>query len=199
MNTAKTIFPRPGTKVTYAEALPAYEELERYMLSKVYSPTFLGNVEAYDLIWHLEGIASKQGIDEEGALHSLRRRMCGFAMERTALANGEGGKRFYLLEDEKALSLHDKTHFFEVNVDGEALREEFDAFLDPLEKEAPEGDPYALTYSPSRPRSMRVDDVEESRMKKLLRVGMMTLIAALATCSVGYAAMSLSVCFRVLS
>ena len=198
MNTVKTRFPEPGTKITYAEALSAYDELERYMLSKVYSPSFMGNVEAYDLMWHLEGIASKQGADNGAALHGLRRRLCGFVMERTALANGEGGKRFYLLDDEQALSKHDETHLFEVGIDGEALRDEFDSFLALLE-EGQEGDSYACTYSPKRVERKGGDDEEDPRLKRLVRIGLITLIASLATCAIGYAATSFALCFKVLS
>lgn len=200
MNTAKASFPKLGTKITYAEALTAYNELERYMLSRIYSPSFMDNVEAYDLLWHLEGVASKQGIDDGRAFHSLRRHMCSFAIERTALANGSNGERFYLLDDEKALSLHDETHLFEVGIDGTALREEFDAFLALLQEGSSlDGDTYARTYSPLRREAERSEDREDSRLKRLVEVGFVALISAIVICAVGRAATSFAVCFKLLS
>ena len=57
MSHATSVFPKPGTKVTYAEALRLYDDLEADMLSRVYTSEFVGNVKTYDLMWHLESIA----------------------------------------------------------------------------------------------------------------------------------------------
>ena len=89
-------FPKPGTVLTYADAFKAYRELEGYMLSRVYISSFQGNVGVYDLITHLEDLASKHGVDDGRKLSSLRELMHLFVSERTALANGVNGARFYL-------------------------------------------------------------------------------------------------------
>lgn len=147
-------FPKPGTVLTYADAFKAYRELEGYMLSRVYISSFQGNVGVYDLITHLEDLASKHGVDDGRKLSSLRELMHLFVSERTALANGVNGARFYLHGNAKALAKHDETHLFEIGIDGERLCRELDEFIEFLGEESADADEYADTYSPYPPKRM---------------------------------------------
>ena len=56
-------FPEVGTRLTYGEAIPAYDRLERSMLEKVYGAELLLAVGLYDLLWQLESLAQKFGIN----------------------------------------------------------------------------------------------------------------------------------------
>ena len=111
-------FPEVGTRLTYGEAIPAYNRFERSMLEKVYGAGLLPAVGLYDLLWQLELLARKFGIESKGAFSRLKREIRSFSSERTALANGLNGERFYLLQDEPALRQHDETHLFKVGIDG---------------------------------------------------------------------------------
>ena len=88
------------------------------MLAKVHSEAFIPNVRMYDLMWEIDSIAHKYGIEEEEEFRCLHKAMLEFNSERTALANGVNGERFYLLQDSNALAQHDDTHLFEVKIDG---------------------------------------------------------------------------------
>lgn len=154
-------FLKPGTVLTYADALEAYRELEGYMLSRVYVPSFQGNVGAYDLIIHLEDLASKHGVDGKRMLGSLREMMHQFVSERTALANGVNGTRFYLHGDATALAKHDEMHLFEISVDGERLCRELDRLIELLGEESAGTDEYADTYSPYPPKRMAARKTED--------------------------------------
>lgn len=169
-------FPKPGTVLTYADALEAYRELEGSMLSRVYIPSFQSNVGAYDLITHLEDLASKHGVDDRRKLGSLRKLMHRFVSERTALANGVNGTRFYLHEDAEALAKHDETHLFEIGFDGERLCQELDEFIELLGEESADTDEYADTYSPYPPKRMAARKTDNG-VPKWLTVGLCTLIA----------------------
>ena len=114
-------FPEVGTRLTYGEAIPAYNRFERSMLEKVYGAGLLPAVGLYDLLWQLELLARKFGIESKGAFSGLKREIRLFSSERTALANGVNGERFYLLQDESARKQHDETHLFEVGIDGTGL------------------------------------------------------------------------------
>lgn len=121
MESVVTAFPKPGTKLTYAKARKAYDDLEEAMLAKVYSKSFMPNVRMHDLMWEVEGVADKHSIDEIKEIYPLRKAMIEFTSERTALANGVDGERFYLLDNDAALARHDETHLFEVKTDGAKL------------------------------------------------------------------------------
>lgn len=60
-------FPEVGTRLTYGEAIPAYNRFERSMLEKVYGAGLLPAVGLYDLLWELELLARKFGIESKGA------------------------------------------------------------------------------------------------------------------------------------
>lgn len=141
-------FPEVGTRLTYGEAIPAYNRFERSMLEKVYGAGLLPAVGLYDLLWQLELLARKFGIESKGAFSGLKREIRLFSSERTALANGANGERFYLLQDESALKQHDETHLFEVGIDGDRLARDLDEALDLLLKESAKTDEYGDTYSP---------------------------------------------------
>ena len=91
-------FPEVGTRLTYGEAIPAYNRFERSMLEKkMYGVGLLSAVGLYDLLRQLESLAHKFGIEGKGAFSRLKREIRSFSSERTALANGVNGERFYLL------------------------------------------------------------------------------------------------------
>lgn len=88
------------------------------MLEKAYGAELLPAVGLYDLLWQLESLAQKFGIERKGAFPRFKREIRSFSSERTALANGVNGKRFYLMQDSQALRWHDETHIFQVGFDG---------------------------------------------------------------------------------
>lgn len=140
-------FPEVGTRLTYGEAIPTYNRFERSMLEKAYGAGLLPAVGLYDLLWQLESLARKFGIEGKGAFSRLKREIRSFSSERTALANGVNGERFYLLQDESALKQHDETHLFEVGIDGDRLARDLDEALELLSKESAKTDEYGDTYS----------------------------------------------------
>lgn len=137
-----------GTTLTYGEAIEAYDRFERSMLEKAYGAGLLPAVGLYDLLWQLELLARKFGIESKGAFSRLKREIRLFSSERTALANGVNGERFYLLQDESALRQHDETHLFKVGIDGDKLAGDLDEALELLAKESAKIDEYGDTYSP---------------------------------------------------
>lgn len=141
-------FPEVGTRLTYGEAIPAYNRFERSMLEKVYGAGLLPAVGLYDLLWQLELLARKFGIESKGAFSRLKKEIRSFSSERTALANGVNGERFYLLQDESALRQHDETHLFKVGIDGGKLAGDLDEALELLSKESAKTDEYGSAYSP---------------------------------------------------
>lgn len=144
-------FPEVGTRLTYGEAIPAYDRFELSMLEKAYGAGLLPVVGLYDLLWQLESLAQKLGIEGKGAFSRLKREIRSFSSERTALANGVNGERFYLLQDESALKQHDETHLFKVGIDGDRLARDLDEALELLSKESAKTDEYGCTYSPDWP------------------------------------------------
>ena len=90
-------FPEVGTRLTYGEAIPAYDRFERTMFEQAYGAGLLPTVGLYDLLRQLESLAHKFGIEGKGAFSRLKREIRSFSSERTALANGVNGERFYLL------------------------------------------------------------------------------------------------------
>lgn len=104
----------------------------------------------YDLLWQLESLAQKFGIEGKGAFSRLKREIRSFSSERTALANGVNGERFYLLQDESALRQHDETHLFKVGTDGSKLVGDLDEALELLSKESAKTDACADAYSIDR-------------------------------------------------
>ena len=141
-------FPEVGTRLTYGEAIPAYNRFERSMLEKVYGAGLLPAVGLYDLLWQLELLARKFGIESKGAFSRLKKEIRSFSSERTALVNGVNGERFYLLQDESALRQHDETHLFKVGIDGGKLAGDLDEALELLSKESVKTDEYGSAYSP---------------------------------------------------
>jgi len=142
--------PSIGTTLTYGEAIKAYNRFERSMLEKAYGAELLPAVGLYDLLWQLGSLAHKFGIEDKGAFSRLKREIRSFSSERTALANGVNGERFYLLQDESALKQHDETHLFKVGIDGDKLAGDLNEALELLAKESARVNVYADTYSPDR-------------------------------------------------
>ena len=60
--------PSIGTTLTYGEAIKAYDRFERTMLEKAYGAELLPTVGLYDLLWQLESLAQKFGIEGKGGL-----------------------------------------------------------------------------------------------------------------------------------
>ena len=141
-------FPEVGTRLTYGEAIPVYDRFERSMLEKAYGAGLLPAAGLYDLLWQLESLAKKFGIEGKEAFSRLKREIRSFTSERTALANGVNGERFYLLQDESALRQHDETHLFKVGIDGGKLAGDLDEALELLSKESAKTDEYGSAYSP---------------------------------------------------
>lgn len=139
--------PSIGTTLTYGEAILAYNRFERSMLEKGCGAGLLPAVGLYDLLWQLESLAQKFGIEGKGAFSRLKREIQPFSSERTALANGVNGERFYLLQDDSALRQHDETHLFKVGIDGNKLAGDLDEAIELLSKEFAKVDVYTDTYS----------------------------------------------------
>lgn len=59
-------FPEVGTRLTYGEAIPGYDRFERSMLEKAYGAGLLPAAGLYDLLWQLESLAQKFGIEGKG-------------------------------------------------------------------------------------------------------------------------------------
>lgn len=57
-----------GTTLAYGEAIKAYDRFERTMLEKAYGAGLLPAVGLYDLLWQLESLAQKFGIEGKGGL-----------------------------------------------------------------------------------------------------------------------------------
>lgn len=189
MESIAAAFPKPGTKLTYSKALEAYDALEEAMLAKVHSKEFIPNVRMYDLMWEIDSVANKFGIEKTRELHLLHKAMLEFNSERTALANGVNGERFYLMQDSNALAQHDGTHLFEVKIDGAKLWSLFEASLTAIEKER--YDEYADVYSLESPELYHVDLPSKHRQhsteeKWLLRsaIGVFCLVGLIAVAHV---------------
>lgn len=60
--------PSIGTTLTYGEAILAYNRFERSMLEKGCGAGLLPAVGLYDLLWQLESLAQKFGIEGKGGL-----------------------------------------------------------------------------------------------------------------------------------
>lgn len=65
--------PSIGTTLTDGEAIKAYDRFERTMLEKVCGAGLLPAVGLYDLLWQLESLAQKLGIEDKGAFSRLKR------------------------------------------------------------------------------------------------------------------------------
>lgn len=195
-DTSRNTFPKPGTALTYADAFKAYRELEDYMLSRVYIPSFRNNVNVYDLMLHLEELASKYGIVRKRRLGALRRLVHQFVSEQTALANGDGGTRFYLHGDTKALSKYDETHLFEIGIDGEALRREFDGLIEQLDKESAGIDEFADTYSPHAPSEAKRKSQQDDYQLKWLTICICILLVCVGLSMLLNSFFQIGICSR---
>lgn len=71
-------FPEVGTRLTYGEAILAYNRFERLMLEKVCGAGLLPAVGLYDLPWQLESLAQKFGIEGKRAFPRLKRELRSF-------------------------------------------------------------------------------------------------------------------------
>lgn len=172
-------FPKPGTKLTYRDAISAYDNLEERILGRAYGAALQPAVGMHDLLWELDSLSDKFGIAGDGRLASLRRRMLEFSMERTALANGRRGERFFLHNDVSRLEQYDDSSIFEVGIDGERLLADFDGFIAVLQEEAEGTDEYSDTYSPCRPRRTFGRPERNDAASKWLAAGLVFLMACL--------------------
>lgn len=77
--------PSIGTTLTYGEAIKAYDRFERTMLEKAYGVELLPAVGLYDLLWQLESLAQKLGIEGKGGLSQGSRGRSGRSRARGPL------------------------------------------------------------------------------------------------------------------
>lgn len=188
-------FPEVGTRLTYGEAIPAYNRFERSMLEKAYGAELLPAVGLYDLLWQLESLAQKFGIEGKGAFSRLKREIRSFSSERTALANGVNGERFYLLQDESALEQHDETHLFKVGIDGDRLARDLDEALELLSKESAKTDEYGDTYSPDWPEPAS-DKQEKDPFLKWAGIGFCVMMVCLGISMLVHSVFQIGFCFK---
>lgn len=141
--------PSIGTTLTYGEAIEAYGRFERTMLEKAYGAGILPAVGLYDLLWQLESLAQKFGIEGRGLLEAQEGDPVVLEREDRPYER-VNGEWFYLLQDKSALRKHDETHLFKVGIDGGKLASDLDEALELLSKESAKVDVYADTYSPDR-------------------------------------------------
>lgn len=188
-------FPEVGTRLTYGEAIPAYNCFERSMLEKAYGAELLPAVGLYDLLWQLESLAQKFGIEGKGAFSRLKREIRSFSSERTALANGVNGERFYLLQDESALEQHDETHLFKVGIDGDRLDRDLDEALELLSKESAKTDEYGDTYSPDWPEPAS-DKQEKDPFLKWAGIGFCVMMVCLGISMLVHSVFQIGFCSK---
>ena len=188
-------FPEVGTRLTYGEAISAYNRFERSMLEKAYGAELLPAVGLYDLLWQLESLAQKFGIEGKGAFSRLKREIRSFSSERTALTNGVNGERFYLLQDQSALKQHDETHLFKVGIDGNKLAGDLDEALELLSKEASKSDEYGDTYS--RDWMERTSDKQEKDpFLKWAGIGFCVMMACLGISMLVHSVFQIGFCSK---
>lgn len=187
--------PSIGTTLTYGEAIKAYDRFERTMLEKAYGVELLPAVGLYDLLRQLESHAQKLGIEGKGPFSRLKREIRSFASERTALANGVNGERFYLLQDESALRQHDETHLFRVGIDGDKLAGGLDEALELLSKESTKVDVYADTYSPNR-SERDFDRLGEDPFMKWVGIGFCVMMICLGISMLVHSAFQIGFCSK---
>ena len=140
-------FPKPGTRVTYREAMEAYDGLEERILKLVFEPGFAQSAGAYDLLQTIEGVAEKYGLSGTEEMARARGSLRRFVCEKASVANGANGERFPLMDSPDELDAFDRTHRFEVGVDGEELVGSLEAAIALIGREADEFDEYADVYS----------------------------------------------------
>lgn len=157
-------FPKPGTRVTYREAMEAYDGLEERILKLVFEPGFAQSAGAYDLLQTIEGVAEKYGLSGAEEMARARGSLRGFVCEKTSLANGANGERFPLMDNPEELDEFDRTHRFEVGVDSEALVGNLEAAIALIGGEADRFDEYADVYSANPVTAHQI--VRESRRRE---------------------------------
>lgn len=140
-------FPEPGERITYREAMEAYDGLEERILKLVFEPGFAQSAGAYDLLQTIEGVAEKYGLSGTEEMARARGSLRGFVCEKTSLANGANGERFPLMESPEELGEFDRTHHFEVGVDAETLVGNLEPAIALIGREADRFDEYADVYS----------------------------------------------------
>ena len=157
-------FPKPGTRVTYREAMEAYDRLEERILKLVFEPSFAQSAGAYDLLQTIEGVAEKYGLSGTEKMARARGSLRSFVCEKTSLANGANGERFPLMDNPEELDKFDRTHRFEAGVDAEALVGNLESAIALIGREADRFDEYADVYSANPVTAHRV--ARESRRRE---------------------------------
>lgn len=184
-----------GSTLTYGEAIKVYDRFERSMLEKAYGAGLLPAVGLYDLLWQLESLAQKFGIEGKGAFSRLKREIRSFSSERTALANGVNGERFYLLQDESALKQFDETHLFKVGIDGDRLAGDLDEALELLSKEASKSGEYGDTYSPDC-QELASDKQEKDPFLKWAGVGFCVMMVCFGISMLVHSVLQIGFCSK---
>lgn len=157
-------FPEPRTRITYREAMEAYDGLEERILKLVFEPGFAQSAGAYDLLQTIEGVAEKYGLSGTEEMARARGSLRGFVCEKTSLANGANGERFPLMDNPEELDEFDRTHRFEVDVDAEALIGNVESAIALIGGEADRFDEYADVYSANPVTARQI--VRESRRRE---------------------------------
>lgn len=156
MDQPASTFPEPGTKTIYRKAIEAYDALERHAIGLVYNELFSPCAGAYDLLQAIDGAAEKYGVSDAAEISALRGALRAFSCERTSLANGVDGERFRLMQSPEKLDAFDRTHIFEVGVDGRKLIGDIKAAISLIRNEAELFDEYADVFSRKPTASCRI-------------------------------------------
>lgn len=122
-----------------------------------------------------------------------------YISERTALANGKEGARFYMHGDADALAKHDATHMFEVGVEGERLRGALDGFIEMLNEESADTDEYADTYSPGTSEIRRIGARAGGAFPKWASVCLCALVGCLCLSAIAHTLFQIELFSRMLA
>ena len=193
MDQLASSFPEQGAKITYREAIESYDVLERHAVGLVYNELFSPCAGAYDLLQAIDGAAEKYGISDAAEISELRCSLRAFSCERTSLANGVDGERFHLAQNPEKLDAFDRTHIFEVGVDGRKLIGDVETVISLIRKETELFDEYSDVFSRkpattsriARERSRRENDKVDAWLARTMAVAMCCLTAVCALHSVG--------------
>lgn len=193
MNASPINFPKQGSKVTYYEAIEAYDALERQAIALVFNEHFAPCAGAYDLLQAMEGAAEKYGVYDSDEIVTLRGSLRGFSCERASLANGVNGERFHLMQNPEELDVFDRTHIFAIGIDGEKLLKDLEAALSLIREEAKHFDEYSdvysrkptVTYRVIRERTRHERDKAETWFARAMVTAMCCLVIASISYTVG--------------
>jgi hypothetical protein len=173
--------PELGSTLTHRDAMAAYDDFEQRILKKAYGDAFLSLVKMYDLLWELDSLACKYGLENKPVFISLKKHLYEYCAERTALANGINGGRFHLHGKSDQIALYDETHLFKVNIDLDRIEDEFNHAIKLLAKESEGIDEYADSYSPNWPKSPQQNAATKNSESKWVKRCLIALMVCLGS------------------